>query len=182
MDIICLSHLKWEETLFQRPQQLMLRLARQHRVLYLANCGTREYFSALRSGNRAFIKGRACERLAYENIPFLPLTRRFPALHDMHLRHVVRRARVLSRRLEFSNPLLWIYYPTFIDHISSLPHSRLIYDCMDQFSGFEGSHAGVGEEERRLLRQADIVFTGGRSLQRAKEGINPRTHCFPSGV
>ena len=87
-----------------------------------------------------------------------------------------------AQKLGFVDPLLWVYYPSYVDHIRDIPRSRLVYDCMDHFSGFQHSDQGIAEQEQRLLRQADIVFTGGRSLQRGKEGINPKTWCFPSGV
>ena len=49
-DIICLSHLKWEQTLFQRPQQIMKEFARERKVLYVANCSLREFLKALFKG------------------------------------------------------------------------------------------------------------------------------------
>jgi UDP-galactopyranose mutase len=53
---------------------------------------------------------------------------------------------------------------------------------MDQFEAFDKSPASDKRLEAALLRAADIVFTGGKTLQKAKAGVNPRTCCFPSGV
>ncbi len=182
MDIICLSHLQWEETLFQRPQQLMLRMARQVRVLYVASCATRAYAQARLKGNARFWQGQVNENLHYYNVPFPPLSRRFPALRQWHVKRMVSRAKSLAAKHKFQDAALWLYYPSFIDYIDQIPHSRLVYDCMDQFRGFVCSDAQIEEQEQRLLAKADVVFTGGRSLQRSKEGINPATYCFPSGV
>ncbi len=182
MDIICLSHLKWEETLFQRPQQIMLRLARHSRVLYLASCGTREYFDAVRRRDSDFVSGQIGENLHYQNIPFLPFSRHSRILRSIHLNRIVRTAKARAEQMNFKGAVLWIYYPAFVDHIGEIDCGKMVYDCMDQFSGFESSDAMIVEQEKRLLEKADIVFTGGRSLQRDKEGVNPRTYCFPSGV
>ena len=38
------------------------------------------------------------------------------------------------------------------------------------------------EREAALLERADMVFTGGRSLYRAKKERHPRVYCFPSSV
>jgi UDP-galactopyranose mutase len=38
------------------------------------------------------------------------------------------------------------------------------------------------ERERELLKLADVVFTGGPSLYRAKQHRHPNVHCFPSSV
>ena len=35
LDIVCFCHLHWDRNLFQRPQQIMSRLAERHRVLYV---------------------------------------------------------------------------------------------------------------------------------------------------
>jgi glycosyltransferase involved in cell wall biosynthesis len=53
---------------------------------------------------------------------------------------------------------------------------------MDQFEAFDKSPASDKRLEAALLRAADVVFTGGKTLQKAKAGVNPRTYCFPSGV
>jgi glycosyltransferase involved in cell wall biosynthesis len=38
------------------------------------------------------------------------------------------------------------------------------------------------EREAQLLQWADVVFTGGPSLHRAKLGRHPSLHCFPSSI
>jgi glycosyltransferase involved in cell wall biosynthesis len=55
---------------------------------------------------------------------------------------------------------------------------------MDMFVAFrmQRRKEKVDARERELLERADVVFTGGPSLQMAKQGVNPRTHCFPSGL
>lgn len=40
----------------------------------------------------------------------------------------------------------------------------------------------MGLREAALLRSADVVFTGGRSLHRAVENCHLNAHCFPSSV
>ena len=38
------------------------------------------------------------------------------------------------------------------------------------------------QRETALLKMADIVFTGGPSLYRAKKDRHPNVYCFPSSV
>jgi glycosyltransferase involved in cell wall biosynthesis len=53
---------------------------------------------------------------------------------------------------------------------------------MDELAKFRYAPKSLVEREARLMRQADLVFTGGPSLYRARQGRHPSVHCFPSGV
>lgn len=78
--------------------------------------------------------------------------------------------------------VLWVYHPNHRALLTAIPHDLLVYDCMDHFAGFRSENEAVRERERLLASEADLVFTGGRSLFESKRGYNPRTYCFPSGV
>ncbi|MDQ3250047.1 MAG: glycosyltransferase, partial [Chloroflexota bacterium] len=83
---------------------------------------------------------------------------------------------------EYHDPILWLYTPMAADFAKAIPHKRLIYDVMDELSAFKGAPAALKAQERQMLQQADVVFTGGVSLYRAKLGYNANTHLFSSGV
>jgi UDP-galactopyranose mutase len=53
---------------------------------------------------------------------------------------------------------------------------------MDELTAFKGAPVRLPLLERQLVRRADLVFTGGRSLYEAKRRLHPRTYCFPSSV
>jgi UDP-galactopyranose mutase len=53
---------------------------------------------------------------------------------------------------------------------------------MDELSAFKNPPAGLLRKETELLARADVVFTGGPSLYRAKMHRNKNVHCFPSSV
>jgi glycosyltransferase involved in cell wall biosynthesis len=53
---------------------------------------------------------------------------------------------------------------------------------MDDLASFLGAPPELRDNERRLLAQADLVFTGGPTLYRARRDKHPAVHCFPSGV
>jgi hypothetical protein len=76
------------------------------------------------------------------------------------------------------------YTPLALPLVQALPRApeAIIYDCMDELSLFKGAPPELLGHESELLRRADVVFTGGRSLYRAKQGRHPNLHCFPSSV
>jgi glycosyltransferase involved in cell wall biosynthesis len=53
---------------------------------------------------------------------------------------------------------------------------------MDELSLFHGAPPELLDRETELLECADVMFTGGPSLFRAKQARHPNVHCFPSSV
>jgi len=81
------------------------------------------------------------------------------------------------------SPDVWVYTPMAFDLAQRLDPGRLVYDVMDDLSAFLDAPEGLALRQRRLLDEADVVFTGGRSLHRfASSQRHHNVHCFPSGV
>jgi hypothetical protein len=84
---------------------------------------------------------------------------------------------------EFDKPLFWYYSP--MDSAWSLgnfPNRGVVYDCMDELSQFTGAPASLVENEARLMKFADIVFTGGYELGEKKRQKHDNVHTFGCGV
>jgi UDP-galactopyranose mutase len=58
----------------------------------------------------------------------------------------------------------------------------VVYDCMDELSAFLGAPPELCSLEAELLERADLVFTGGYALYRAKRRKHHSVHAFPSSV
>ena len=78
--------------------------------------------------------------------------------------------------------VLWFYTPMAFAFAGHLAAGAVVYDCMDELSAFRGASPRLQLLERRLMKRADLVFTGGRSLYEAKRGLHPSVHQFTSGV
>ena len=78
--------------------------------------------------------------------------------------------------------VLWYYTPLALRFSDHLEPVRVAYDCMDELSAFKGASSELPILERRLLRRADVVFTGGQSLFEAKKTEHPNIHAMPSSV
>jgi UDP-galactopyranose mutase len=80
-------------------------------------------------------------------------------------------------------PVYWVYSPMWIEVMPGTVRAEaILYDCMDELSGFKGAAERLPENERRLMDMADLVFTGGISLFEAKRTGHQGVHPFPSGV
>jgi len=107
-----------------------------------------------------------------------------------HLRADQDKNRTLRRLLSqfaeaqgIQNPIVWFYTPMALEFFPQrLEPSAVIYDCMDELSKFHGAPGTLPALEKRLLKKANLVFTGGVSLFEAKRQFHPHVYPFPSGV
>jgi glycosyltransferase involved in cell wall biosynthesis len=178
LNITCVCHLAWEKTLFQRPQQLMLQMARRgHRVCFYGFPGLRRYLgSAERSGD---LREPGGGELHFSNFPYSPYVRLLA-----ESRAIVARWQLRQKVSRLEEPhVVWAYHPLLLRLVEELPRDFLVYDVMDQFSAFRKTHPKLTSDEQRLLEKADVVFTGGRSLDASTRAAGrEETRCFPSGV
>ncbi len=96
----------------------------------------------------------------------------------------VQRALIEALLLERQvvRPILWFYTPMALPLTTGIEPSLVVYDCMDELSGFRGAPPELLERERELLELADLVFTGGQSLYEAKRSRHAAVFAFPSSV
>ncbi len=85
-------------------------------------------------------------------------------------------------REEIYSPILWLYTPVAAPFVQVIQPELLIYDVMDELAAFKDAPEELKVADRQLLMQADLVFTGGASLYRARQPYHHNIHLFPSGV
>lgn len=178
LHILNLSHLAWEKKLFQRPQQLATQFARLgDSASYLSLISMKRYL--LMSMRERIIEEK---RLFAQNLPFMPWTDRIPLSRWLTMALVRSKANAILQSATPGKRVLWLQNPAYLSIIDSLPHDLLVYDVMDPFKHFKKSDSSVDQREAQLLKRADVVFTGGRSLHSMVQERRPDAHCFPSGI
>jgi UDP-galactopyranose mutase len=168
--LICFSHLRWH-FVFQRPQHLMARFAREYRVMFVEEpVGT--------DAAEPWLESHAVEGGIQIVVPRMPgsLTR---AEADWAQRALLDQ---LLATEGIRRPLLYYFTPLPLKFSDRIRASLVVYDCMDELSGFAGAPPEIVELEQALLARADLVFTGGMSLFEAKRHLHPNVHAFPSSV
>jgi len=168
-DLICFSHLRWN-FVFQRPQHLLTRCARERRVFFFEEPVFDSDMPRLETSQDASDVTVA--------VPHLP--------HGLSADAVARELRelvnALVARYRISSSILWYYTPMALAFSRHLRPAAVVYDCMDELSGFAGAPAGLREAEQALLGAADVVFTGGQTLYESKRHMHANVHAFPSSV
>jgi UDP-galactopyranose mutase len=169
-DLVCLSHLRWD-FVYQRPQHLLSRFARERRVFFVEEPIFTDEPSRLETSAREdnlFVvvphlnHGEAAERNA-ENLIREQLDEMFAgrAIKDF---------------------ILWYYTPMAVSFTDHLQPQAIVYDCMDELSMFKNAPPQLIKNEAKLFEKADVVFTGGQSLYEAKRHQNPNVWAFPSSI
>jgi glycosyltransferase involved in cell wall biosynthesis len=170
--LIAFSHLRWN-FVFQRPQHLHTRLAKHYRVLFVEE--------PVHDLDRCYV-----ERLEpHAGIKVLrahtPVTE--PGFHDAQMPWLQRLFAGHFASLDFcDNGVVWFHTPMALPLLRHLRPSVVVYDCMDDLASFKSAPPALRSRERTLMRLADVVFTGGPSLYRARRGKHDNLHCFPSSV
>ena len=170
VDLLCFSHLRWD-FVFQRPQHLLSRAAREMRVFFFEE-------AAWEDGVEPQLRTRMTEEGVVVAHPLLPNGLAWAA-YDGTVRRLVDQ---LVAQYAIDRPVLWYYTPHPLAVSGHLAARLTVYDCMDELSAFQGADPDLPELEAGLMARADLVFTGGRSLFEAKRGRHAEVHCFPSGV
>ncbi len=170
--IVVFSHLRWD-FVYQRPQQLLSRLARKRRTLFVEEpldagdrpdgweLSTRDPGILVARPRLSHLSGRSAEDVGSTT---------------------ARLVRDLVQAEGVTDPIAWVYTPMAEPLLDVIEPSLVVYDCMDELTMFLGAPPELAGLEAQLLRRSDLVFTGGRSLYEAKRRRHPRVSCFPSSV
>jgi UDP-galactopyranose mutase len=170
--IVTFSHLRWN-FVYQRPQHLLARLAATRPVYFIEEpehdplgppcwerSGPHPNVEVLRPRTPVAAAGFHPEQL--------------PVLEPLIAE--------LARELDGTTVVAWLYTPLALPLAQALGPTTIVYDCMDELSLFRGAPPELLSREAALLECADVMFTGGPSLYRAKQARHPNVHCFPSSV
>lgn len=157
--------------MYQRPQHLMSRFAKNSRVFIVEEPVFDSDKSFLEKINKS------------DNLQILVphLTAGLPEEENINEQQLLLSSWFLAAGIE--EYIAWYYTAMSLPLASALPAPVLtVYDCMDELSAFKNAPASMKENERKLLEQADIVFTGGYSLYEAKKHLHHNIHAFPSSI
>lgn len=158
-DMVVFCHLRWD-FVYQRPQHLITRLSKVFNILVVEEPITP-------SGESTY-----------------DLTKISPNLTILRpkVESIIDISDVLSqlKLKKFSHA--WFYSAAFVDLLPFLKVDTIIYDCMDELSQFKGASPKLKSQEKLLIEEADVIFTGGKSLYEEKAKLSSNVHCFPSSV
>jgi glycosyltransferase involved in cell wall biosynthesis len=161
-DIVVFSHLRWD-FVWQRPQHLLSRLSKQHRIFFV---------------EEPVLKNAGPE-LHQVDTSIWVLQPKAPSIESPEFNDSVRKS---LRRFGVTSPIVWMYSAAFVNQLDNINSHLIVYDVMDQLSSFKGASKELKNQEILLLNLAHLVFTGGKSLYLSKSRKHPYVYCFPSSI
>ena len=173
-DLVCFAHLHWD-FVWQRPQHLLSRFARQGRVFYVED---------------------ACYHDDNLVEPHVEVKERQHGLKVVvvHLPHRLRADEAAADQAQFealshyfneqgiNRYIFWYYTPMALGKSHQFHPELTVYDCMDELANFKFAPPALKSREQELFGKADLVFTGGHTLYEAKRAQHPDAHAFPSSI
>lgn len=167
--LIVLSHLRWD-FVFQRPQHLLSRAARDFDVCFI---------------EEPIFEGDTPTMQIHERAPGLRVVQ--PVLPvgagpGEALLHQGDIAEAMAAQADGGPVCIWYYTPMALAFGHRVAADLVIFDKMDELSAFAFAPPELRAREASLLECADLVFTGGASLQAATIGRRADAHCFASSI
>src|SRR3954453_6866795 len=177
-ELIVLSHLRWD-WVWQRPQQIVSRLRADP-------CRRTWFVEEPMTPPGVDVTENRLATLEVDGITRVWLQIPEQGHHVGFFDEVL--PDYIAQLPEFIGPpqgerVVWIYTPLALEAALALKPTTLVYDVMDDLAAFKDAAPELVVRQRQALRQADVVFAGGRALHRAvaKQG-RPDAELIPSGV
>lgn len=188
-DILCFPVIDWRFR-YQRPQQILSRLARRgHRVFYIETTFTP-------TGSFPLVSAEAERNLAVrplaENVWSVTLT----ASSSLNLyKDAISSGRLLSslfsslcalrKQQHIGEALLLAHLPFWRPLVEAYRRrfgGVLVYDCMDNHRGFSTNTARMCDEEDALVEMADLVLVSAEFLFRQFSHVDKKTVLVRNGT
>jgi UDP-galactopyranose mutase len=170
--IVAFSHLRWN-FVYQRPQHLLSRLAAKRPVFFV------EEPELIPGAPVSWQRSNPQPNVTVLR-PRTPIAA--PGFHPDQIALLMPLIADLANELGHRSLLAWLYTPMALPLAQELGPDAMVYDCMDELSLFLGAPTELLSLEAALIGSADVMFTGGPSLYRAKQSRHHNVHCFPSSV
>ena len=187
LDFLAFTIEDWDH-LFGCREAVLKRLAKRHKVLISS---PPDYIRDLVNWHKLRPAGSSGLHQRGPNLHSLAPSRwlfenyRFRQWERLAQRLRIRQVRNVLRKLQFGPLALTIWHPRYVDMVGKFGECvscYYVYDEISEFAGIlpEAAHTMM-EQDDRLLRSADIVFTAGAGLYH-KKNVYGNAINVPNGV
>jgi UDP-galactopyranose mutase len=168
--LVVFASLRWRFD-WQRPQQLLTRLAKHYRVFYVEEpCTTHQdawlECAEVAQGVEVLVAHTRCDAVGFHDD-------QFPVM-DKLLAQFMRERGIVE-------PLVWLDTPRPLPLVDALNPRGVIYDCHDDVTATSNA-ATLRRREARLMQIADVVVAGGPSLYQSHRRRHANVHCIANAV
>jgi len=193
-NLICFSIINWDEV-WEGPQEISSRFAAAGwRVLFVETIGLRTFRFSWSDAKR--VAGRLQHTVARREprteipagltvqTPFVLPGQQSRWMRQQSRAILVQQIRRQLAKRDMNNPVVWTYNPSALiqEVCSELSPQLTVYCCVHDFPKLSTGHSYLGEDERKLLTSADMVFVLSRQLLAKKQAIRADAKLLPQGA
>ena len=162
-DVIFFSIINWDFR-FQRPQQIASRFAKKgHRVFYL---------SVDLKKQPSYTKRKVGENVFEVTLPFQDNITIYNIDLQEGMERLTNSMRALWMDFEIKESVAFVEFPYWyplVNHLKDEYGTKVVYDCLDEFSGFGNVGTKIEGAEERLLKLSDLCVTTATRLYEKME-------------
>lgn len=190
-NIICFSNQLWDYPLWTNKKHVMTRFQKLgHNVIFIdppINTG-RLFFRQLTQGKWSPTRLITKKKIDDGVVIFSPLD--YSPAHEKHsLRHA-KKIQKIAKKLSKNGrkTILWIYHVEIAgleNYIKTIEHDFLVYDCVDNYSGFPTydtaeKKEAIAKKEQSLAMRANVVFATAPGLVEKLKKYNSNVYYTPN--
>ncbi|MBI3251635.1 MAG: oligosaccharide flippase family protein, partial [Candidatus Andersenbacteria bacterium] len=189
--VICFAGSAYDSLAWTNRQHIMSRVAKKYPVLYVEPRVWLVRYVWLHWYKPAFLLKFFRRLFWYEKVSdtlylkaqwnLIPGSREFRFISAVN--HALNRWHLLlvALRLGFLRQpqAVWIYDTEAIEYLSAFPNAVVLYDCVDDHAaqaGVDRNSTKVIEEEKQIMKRADVVTVTSRNLYKLKRHQHQNLH------
>ncbi|HEY81279.1 MAG TPA: glycosyltransferase family 1 protein [Anaerolineae bacterium] len=195
-DILCFAPDSSWHGLWRNRHQIMTRLARRNRVLFIEPAPyLRPVLTAAKQQGAQALREETLfspmdNLWVYRSPSRYPISGRWP-LREMTFALRKRHLRGIMSRLGMKRPILWVFRYDLGEMIGHLDEKLVIYHAVDEYAGYaleeldpqaRARAQRIRAMERDLVQRVDLIFVTSPTLLESKRAWNPNIYLVPNGV
>ena len=175
-DIICFPIIDWHFR-YQRPQQLLSRFAQNgHRVFYLT--------VELEPLKKEYVVREIAENIIEVHLSVSsPFNVYNDTLTEEQIESLLSSFEYVRRDFDIGAAISFVDFPSWQPLTFRLKDAhgwKVLYDCMDEHTGFSNIDESIIQEEKALIMSSDLVVTTSAHLQRKVGAERDDTVLIPN--
>jgi len=181
--MVCMSHVLWDLSLWQRNHHVMSRFSESFPVVYCTPLSVMDT-----AKNPQAEQSVGMERITEHLTLLVPLlipgeyrSKLIQRLDQWILKNLVGKA-LRDMGVTEGKKILWFYYPKWVYMVGELEETLVVYDIQDEYLTQFNAPFNIQALEKDLLKSSDIIFTGTNSLAKKKGSGRENIEFIPCGV
>ncbi|MCD4822547.1 MAG: glycosyltransferase [Methanococcoides sp.] len=177
IDVVCFSDIFWD-SLWQRHQHLLTGFPSNWRILFIEPTSIPVL---LRQPHRLFTRNE--KNISIVSLPSFPLIDKFKSLRWINDSFILLWLRLIFRKQNIKEPLLFYYEPRYSSLIGKLKETMVVFDYIDDKLSFSNVPSWMKIYLDRLIEKANIIFVASSYLhQNITKHREHNVHFIGNGV